>query len=272
MVCIRGRGMDPILFVLVILAVGLGVGLVSAALGVGGGVLMVPVFLFVFPDMDMNTAKGSSLLAIIFVASFNSWRMNRGDMKNPWSVAISISAGSIVGGFAGGWLTGRMSDVAVTWIFVCLLSFAAIRTFFLKPRIVHEEDVHRRRVVAVLIGLLSGFVAGATGTGGGAVLVPLTLWAGLVSNERVVALSNTVMASTAIAGTFAHFASERTMDTAFTYGLVNVSLAPVVVVAAVAAAPLGYWINRHLSLERRRVVMGLLLIVIAARLVFRAVG
>lgn len=264
--------MDPIVFILVILAVGLGVGVVSAALGVGGGVLMVPVFLFVFPDMDMNTAKGSSLLAIIFVAAFNSWRLNRGVMKNPRNVVIAISAGAVVGGFIGGWLTGRMPDGAVTWIFVGLLSFAAIRTFLLKTRVVHEEDVRRRRVAAAMIGLLSGFVAGATGTGGGAVLVPLTLWAGLVSNERVVALSNTVMASTAVAGTLAHFASERTMDTAMTYGLVNVSLAPVVIVAAIASAPLGYWINRHLSLERRRVVMGVLLLVIAARLVYRAVG
>ena len=122
-----------------------------------------------------------------------------------------------------------------------------------------------------MIGLVSGLVAGATGTGGGAVLVPLVLWAGLVSNERVVALSNTVMAATAAAATVAHLASEQTMDTASTFGLVNASLAPVVVIAAIASAPVGRWINAHLSLGRRRVVMGLLLFVIAARLIYRIV-
>ena len=264
--------MDPILFVLIILAVGAGVGVVSAALGVGGGVLMVPAFLYVFPDMDMNTAKGSSLLAIVFVAGFNSWRMNRGEMKNPWSVAAAIAAGAMVGGFAGGWLTGLMSDAAVTWVFVGLLAFSGIRSFFLQSRAIHEEDVRQRKGAAALIGLVSGLVAGATGTGGGAVLVPLVLWAGLVSNERVVALSNTVMAATAAAGTVAHFASERTMDTAYTYGLVNVSLVPVVVIAAIAAAPVGRWINGHLSLNRRRVVMGTLLLVIAARLIYRVMA
>ena len=263
--------MDPILFVLVILAVGAAVGVVSAALGIGGGVLMVPAFLYVFPDMDMNTAKGSSLLAIVFVAGFNSWRMNRGEMKSPWSVSAAIASGAIVGGFVGGWGTGLMSDTAVTWLFVSLLGFAAIRTLFLKPRVVHEEDVRQRQAAAAMIGLVSGLVAGATGTGGGAVLVPLVLWAGLVSNERVVALSNTVMAATAAAATVAHLASEQTMDTASTFGLVNASLAPVVVIAAIAAAPVGRWINAHLSLGRRRVVMGLLLFVIAARLIYRIV-
>ncbi len=264
--------MDLNLFVL-LLAVGAGVGIVSAALGIGGGVLMVPAFLYVIPGMDINTAKGSSLLAIVFVAGFNSWRMNRGEMKNPWSGAAAIAAGAIAGGFAGGWLTGLMPDTAVTWVFVGLLAFAAPRIFFLQPRMVHEEDVRQRQGAAALIGLVSGLVAGATGTGGGAVLVPLALWAGLVSNERVVALSNTVMAASAAAGMIAHLASERTMmDTASTYGLVNVSLAPVVVVAAIATAPVGRWINSHLSLDRRRVVMGTLLLVIAARLIYRVMG
>ncbi len=264
--------MDPILFVLVILAVGAGVGIVSAALGIGGGVLMVPAFLYVFSDMDINTAKGSSLLAIVFVAGFNSWRMNRGEMKNPWSVTTAIAAGAIVGGFTGGWVTGLLSDSTVTWVFVGLLTFAAIHTFLLKERLVDEEDVRPRRVAAALIGLAAGFVGGATGTGGGAILVPLALLAGVVSNARVVALSNTVMAATAAAGTVAHLASERTMETASTYGLVNVSLAPVVVVAAIATAPVGRWINGHLSLNRRRVVMGALLLTIAARLIYRVMA
>ena len=59
------------------------------------------------------------------------------------------------------------------------------------------------------------------------------------------------------------------MDTASTLVLVTVSLAPVVVIAAIASAPLGRWINAHLTFERRRVVMGVLLLVIAARLIYR---
>src|SRR5690606_6498155 len=121
--------------------------------------LMVPVFLFVFGDrMDINTAKGTSLLVIAFVSLYNSWRMNRGSMRTPWDVVAAIAAGSIVGGFPGGYLTALMSDRAVTWIFIGLLGFAALRTFVLKGRVVREEDVRKRWPVSVLSGCAAGAV------------------------------------------------------------------------------------------------------------------
>jgi uncharacterized membrane protein YfcA len=123
----------------------------------------------------------------------------------------------------------------------------------------------------VLIGFSAGLVGGGTGTGGGAILVPLALWAGIVSNERVVPLSNTVMVFTSASGTLAHVFAEKTVDMPWTVGLVNVSLAPLVCVAAIAATRPGRWLNAKLSLPRRRLVMGTLLAIIAARLAFDAI-
>jgi len=103
-------------------------------------------------------------------------------------------------------------------------------------------------------------------------LVPFALLAGVVSNARVVALSNSVMVVMASAGMVAHLMSAKTSEMAYTYGLVNVAVVPLVVVGAILCAPVGRRINRALSVERRRVVMGSLLIVMAARLAFRALG
>ena len=259
-----------LLFAIQMLLVGVGVGVVSAALGIGGGILMVPAFITFIDGMDMNTAKGSSSFIIMFVAAYNAYRMNRGDMRSPWQVAAWLSAGSIVGGLFGGWITGLMSDTAVTWVFVALLGFAALRTFFLQPPLVLEEDVRRRRVPSLIAGFAAGIVGGATGTGGGAILVPLALWIGIVSNARVVALSNTVMVATAAAATLAHALSEQSVTLPWTVGLVNVAVAPLVFAGALAGAPLGRRINAMLSLPRRRVVMGVFLLVIAVRLLVRA--
>lgn len=264
--------MDGLSAYIFLALVGILVGIVSAALGIGGGTIMVPAFIIVFPDMDLNTAKGSSLLIITFVAAYNSFKMNRGHMRSPWSVIGLVAAGSLVGGYLGGWTTSLMSDRVVAWIFIGLLGFAAARTFMLEPPSVSEERVRRRRMLSIAIGLATGFVSGATGTGGGAILVPMALWAGIVSNERVVALSNTVMIATCASGTLAHAMGDATFDMAWTYGLVNVSFAPVVVVAALMAAPLGRWINYRLTLPRRRAVMGVLLLLIALRLLGRALG
>ena len=62
----------------------------------------------------------------------------------------------------------------------------------------------------------------------------------------------------------------RTVDMPWTYGLVNVSMAPVVCIAAIACTKLGRWVNRHLSLNRRKAVMGTLLVLIAFELGYKA--
>lgn len=254
------------------LLVGAGVGVMSAALGIGGGVLMVPAFLSLFPEMDIHTAKGSSMLIIMFVATYNAVRMNRGDMRNPLRLILVIAVGSVVGGYVGGWVTALLSDTAASWIFIGLLFFAGARAFLLQEKKVDESDVRKREVTAALIGLAGGIVAGATGTGGGAIFVPLALWAGIVSNYRVVALSNAVMIASATAGTVAYLLSEKSTAMEYTVGMVNLSLAPFVIIGAVAAAPIGRRINKALSFERRRVVMGALLLIITLRLMYRAMA
>lgn len=264
--------MELFIFCIGMLVLGSGVGIVSAALGVGGGLFMVPGFAIFIDGMDINTAKGSSLLIIMFVAGVNSWRMNRGDMKSPWDVAALIVLGSIAGGYLGGWVTTFMSERTVTILFVSLLTFAALRLFFLRSHQIDEDQVRKRRALSSGLGFVTGIVAGATGTGGGAVFVPLVLWAGIVSHRRVVALSNTVMMVTCGAGALAHLMAAKSTDLPWTYGLITVSFAPLVFLGAVASAPLGRWINTRLTIRLRGLVMACLLIVISLRLLYKTFG
>ncbi len=258
--------MDEVVFGGIMLALGVGVGIVSGALGIGGGTLMVPAFLQFVPGMDIHTAKGSSLFIIIFVSMWSSWKMNRGAHRAPWDMVALLALGSMAGGYFGGWATGLMPERTVTLLFVALIGYMAYRTFFLMPRVVREEDVRRRRAWSVGIGIAAGIVGGGTGTGGGAVLVPMALFAGISSNERVVALSNTVMIATAAAGALAHFMGEKTAEIDWTYGQVTLSLAPLVFLGAVAGTPAGRAANARMTLGRRRAIMGVLLAVISLRL------
>lgn len=261
--------MDLGLFILTMVLIGAGVGIISASLGVGGGLLMVPILMHFYPDMGINTIKGSSLIVIALVACYNTLRMNRGAMKNPASLIVTIAMGSLIGGFVGGRITTLLSEEQTRWIFIGFIFFAALRTFVLKEIVVSEEDVTRRNPLALCIGMLSGGVSGATGTGGGALFVPCSLWAGIVSNQRVVALSNAVMIASASAGAFAHVTAPATQDAPWTYGLTNISFAPGIVLGAVLCAPLGRRLNQHLSFRRRRIVMGGLLLIIGLRLFIR---
>jgi uncharacterized membrane protein YfcA len=263
---------DILWFVVEMLLLGCAVGMISAALGLGGGIVMVPAFLFFVEGMDAHTAKGTSLFIIIFVSLVNAIRMNRGHSDRQFGLAVMFACGSVVGGYLGSWVTTLLSDAGVVWVFVALLAFVGVRTFFLKPVVVRYEDLRTRNGVAAAIGLAAGIVGGATGTGGGAVLVPLALMAGLVTNERAVALSNTVMVFTSISGSIAHLLASPTTTLPWTYGHVCFALAPLVFIGAQLVNPLAARFEKWLTLPRRKVVMGVLLLIMTGGLIWKTLG
>ncbi|HEO70363.1 MAG TPA: sulfite exporter TauE/SafE family protein [Candidatus Hydrogenedentes bacterium] len=253
------------------LVLGAAAGMISASLGLGGGIVMVPA-LIEFAHLDPHTAKGTSLFLIIFIAALNAWRLNHGYPDKHWRLGVYLACGSILGGYFGAWVTALMPGRTILWIFIGLLGVLGIRTFFIRERAVSEGEVHKRYKLACLIGFAAGVVSGMTGTGGGAVLVPLALLAGIVTNERVVGVSNMVMVATSIAATAAHLRAERLCDFPWTVGQVHFAIVPFVFIGAQIGSPWGKHINARLTLARRRVVLGTLLLILVARLLVRALA
>lgn len=261
--------MDNAWFLMALLATGVGAGIISSGLGLGGGVVMVPAFLAMVPGMDSKTATGTSLFIIIFISALNAWRLTRGWAVRPWRLVLLLGAGSVVGSFAAAWITGRLSEQAVLAIFILLLGFLGLRTFLLHIPDVAEGEIKRNDLLGLFIGLGAGIVGGATGTGGGLVMVPMLLIAGLECNARVVGLSNMVIVLTAISGSIARLGAPQVYAGAYTVGQVCLGLAPIVFIGAQGGSLLGERLNRWLTLPRRRVAMGVILLIIAVQLSFR---
>lgn len=250
--------------------VGVGVGLLSNILGLGGGILMIPAFMALVSGMDIYTAKGTSLFVVVFIASINAWRLTRNLPQKPWYVAGILSVGAVAGGFFGAWITTWLPEAVVFGLFLALVFVLAVRTFFIKDRIVDEQEAQHRWILLISLGVFSGIVGGSTGTGGGIVLVPLALMAGISSNDRVVGLSNMVMVPTSIAGSIAHLMASPVFTGPGTVGHVNLLLAPVVFIGAQLVSPLGRFVNARLSLRRRRMLLGLLLLAVAFHMLYTA--
>ena len=248
---------------------GVGVGIFSAALGLGGGVLMVPAFLAFVPGIDAHTAKGTSLFLIVFVSGLNAWRQNRGQ-RPQWRLVALLASGSMMGSYAAAYVTANLPEIVILVSFLLLQAFVAWRTFLLKEVSVPDADVHVRPVIALMIGMLAGLAGGSTGTGGGVVIIPLVLMAGLVANRRVVGLSNLVMVFTSMAGSLAHLQATQQYDAPWTVGHIAFSLVPLVFLGAQAGSELGYRINERMKLKQRRIAMGIVLLVIALQLGYRA--
>ena len=233
---------------------------------------MLPVFLALVPGIDAHTAKGTSLTIVVFVALCNAWRLERRESNIPWRLTFLLASASIGGSFFGAWVTTKMPENFVLLIFMSVLLYLGIQTFMLKPVRVHESEVRRASGVSIVIGLIAGVVGGATGTGGGIVMVPLALKAGIASNLRVVGLSNMVMVPTAAAGALAHLLAKQSYAYPWTAGQIYLPLVPLVFLGAQLASPLGTMVNARLSLHKRRVLLGSLLVMIAIQILVRLVS
>lgn len=264
--------MHEILFWGELFLAGIAAGVISSGLGLGGGVVMVPALLWAVPGMDAKTATGTSLFIIIFVSALNAWRLTRAWPARPWRQALLLGAGSLAGGYASAWFTGRMSEEAVLTIFIVLIGFLGLRTFLLKIPDVAAGAVRRRDGLSLAIGLGAGLVGGATGTGGGLVMVPMLLMAGLECNARVVGLSNMVIVVTAIAGSVARLNAAPVYLAPYTVGQVCLAFVPVIFLGAQVGSPFGERLNGWLTLPRRRIAMGIILLLIAVQLSIRLLG
>jgi uncharacterized membrane protein YfcA len=154
--------------------IGLAAGLLSGGFGIGGGIILVPLLVAV--GMDRHRAHATSLASIFPIAAagaivfFLSGEVNLG-------LGVAVGVGGVVGSVAGASLMNRMSTRSLSIVFSLVLLAAGIRMILSSeplPLAGEFQDV-TRLLIALGIGLVSGFFAGIAGIGGGVIIVPATV-------------------------------------------------------------------------------------------------
>jgi len=153
-------------------AIGVAAGFLSGLFGVGGGVLIVPA-LVTLCGQDQRQAVATSLLAIgpLAVAGVVGYAAH-GEVDV--LLAVPLAVGTTTGAWIGTALLRRLSLPALRWIFAVAVLSAAVR-LVVDPGVPSGEVRHELWLLAVLvpIGVAIGLLAGLTGIGGGAVMVPI---------------------------------------------------------------------------------------------------
>jgi uncharacterized membrane protein YfcA len=169
--------LDPLLILF-----GLGVGILVGTTGMGGGSLMTPLLILVF-GIKPVVAIGTDLAYAAVTKTVGGWRhFRQGSVDIP--IALWLGVGSIPGALGGTLLLDRLQalygdaiDNGVIIAVALLLTGAAVfwRALFM-PRMVEREREtiepleRRHKVAAVGLGLVIGFVLGATSAGSGALI------------------------------------------------------------------------------------------------------
>lgn len=241
-----------------LVGIGLAAGALAGIFGVGGGILIVPALVAVLA-MERREAHATSLAAVVPIATAGlAPYLARGDVD--WVAGAWLVFGALAGALIGTALLARLSRRALAVSFTLLLGAAAVRLAL--PLESAEPATYTLGVAALLVvvGLLSGTVAGLLGVGGGIVIVPVLVV--VLGVDPVVAkgTSLAVVVPTALLGTVRNRRA----------GIVSVQTAVWVGVGGVIAAVAGGWFAGLLSPTVSNVLFGVLLAVVATRTALEA--
>lgn len=187
-------------FILTCVGIGLVAGLLSGLFGVGGGTVIVPLLVLVL-GFDQRLAAGTSLAAIVPTATVGVISYAIHDSV-AWIPALLLALGAVVGAQIGTWLLPRLPLTALRWGFVGFLVLVIVSLFIVIPS---RDAVLELTVLSglglVVLGVITGIVAGLIGVGGGIIVVPALMVLFGTSDLVAKGTSLLMMIPTAVSGT-----------------------------------------------------------------------
>ncbi len=277
--------------VLVIVLLGGGVGFLSGMFGVGGGFLTTPLLIFYgIPPAVAVASSATQITGSSVSGALAYWRRGQVDVK----MGAVLVAGGIAGAGVGQILFRQLQklgqiDVAIAIIYAVFLG--AIGGLMLREALREMAAVRRggaraparaRRhlgwvaalpgrtrfyksglyispLAPLLLGAAVGVLTVIMGIGGGFILVPAMIYILGMSANAVVGTSLFQIIFVTAATTLLHATSSKTVD---------IVLALLLLAGGVAGAQLGVRAAQKLSPERLRLFLALLVLAVAARLLF----
>ncbi|MEO1941962.1 MAG: sulfite exporter TauE/SafE family protein [Campylobacterales bacterium] len=221
--------------------------------GVGSAVALIPILHFL--GLPFNSAKATGLFVNTLTtstATFMNWR--RGVLKIGEALPLALSMG--IGAPVGAYLSTIIPEIVPKFLFLLLLFFSGSMLLFGG---VKEPKFHLTHPgVMVALGGVVGVLSGILGIGGGSLLLPILGLLGFDPKRLAVLVSFVVPFST-LTG-FLTYISLVPID----WGILGVSG-----VGAVLGGYIGnYLMHFYLSRDQLRKLIGILLYLIGAKLLF----
>ncbi len=249
------------------------IAIASTMAGIGGGAFMVPLFYFL--GLEINNAVGTSKFVITFlsfVGAMNYLRLKKVPIKPGLFVLIGMIPSSYIGAYTSNVLDQGILRLVIS-IFIIFYSLRLIYKYVSiklvrgskeDPKNVHIDlnNIQIPWIKAIPIGLMSGFVAGLTGTGGGVINMPLFLGVLGIPIHNAVALSTFIIFPSSIAATARHILNG---DVIYRIGIPFA-------LGAILGSNIGPRIANRMSRDRLRLFVGIILFYAGIRMLISVLG
>ena len=229
--------------------------------GVGAAFILIPIYLAL--GIELHTAMSTALLLNAIAMSFASITFAR-DKLILWRLAFPIIVTATILAPPGAYLSQYVSRTVLLTLFVVFLVFAATMMLLFRQESaerrshLHHRHHWHRLTLGGTVGGVAGFLGGLLGVGGGNIIVPVLVWLG-IPPKHASATTSFVVIFSSLAG----FAGRASL------GSLDISLLSYTVAGSIGGALLGAWLmSRKLQNRHVKVLIGALLYVIAAKLLF----
>ena len=219
--------------------IAIGATTVGSLTGMGGGVIIKPL-MDVLHDFDVQTIGVISSLTVFSMSVVSIGKQMLARTKIPFGTAIPLALGSVVGGLAGE-VDALQANAAVTVVQNVVLGLLILAVFLYMKNKSHIPSKHLEGiVVSLLVGVFLGICSSFLGIGGGPINVALIIY--LFSFDTK---SATVCSLVTIL--FAQISKLGTVALTTGFGVFDLSIAPVMIVGAIAGGFIGASLNKKFS-------------------------
>lgn len=247
--------MEPTIYIISAILVFVFSGLLAMA-GLGAAFLFVPLFYYLGVPLAEATPTALLLNVVsLLFATINYWR---GKLIN-WRLGLPILITAVILSPIGARLTQYVDKTILLVMFAAFLVFAGSMMLFYKAK---ERDQSLSRPVEISVGTgvgtVAGFLGGLLGVGGGNFILPVLNWMGL---DAKVAAGTTalVVVFSSLSGFLGH-ATMSSLDPWF--------VGIMAVMAAIGSIVGSQLMKTKLSSTQLKKVIGVLLFLIAAKMIF----
>jgi uncharacterized membrane protein YfcA len=191
--------------------VGLVAGIMGGLVGVGGGVIMIPLMTEIL-RFRQQEAHGTSLVAVVFTAvagAFIYYRYGSADV--PASALLAAMALCTVR------FGAKYSCILPEWklkryfgIFFMLMALILLLKPYLPHVVEGASPIWIRWGVLAVLGILTGFVSGMMGVGGGIFMVPMMVIFAGIAQHTAQGISLLAMIPASAVGAWTHWKAGNT--------------------------------------------------------------
>jgi len=262
-------------FLPILVATGAVVGFMAALLGVGGGFILVPVMYWVMTgagvpeDMALRTAFGTSLLVIVPTVLSSTYGHHKAG-KVDWRTSIILGVSGALGALLGSTLAASLPcQMLKTGFGVFVLVISVRMVVGIRSEGKPCDPLPAPRTVSlVVLGSIMGVIAGLTGLGGGALMVPALVLLFHFPMVRAVATSSAAIVFTAPGGIIGYIASGLGAPDLLPYsvGYVNLAIGLSLMVLSIPMAQLGARAAHAIDARKLRLLFVVLMVYTGLRM------